>query len=203
MAFELPPLPYDHNALEPHIEEATMHIHHGKHHATYVAKLNAAIEDHPNLQQKPLEELIGNPGALPEEVRQAVINHGGGVWNHTFFWESLAGNAGGTPNGKIAEALTKSFGNFDSFKEQFATAAVSLFGSGWTWLCAGDGGKLIIKNLPNQDSPLAIGLKPLLVIDVWEHAYYLQYQNRRPEFIGAFWNIVNWSKAEQRYAAVL
>jgi Fe-Mn family superoxide dismutase len=195
MAHELPPLPYDFGALEPHIDTQTMQIHHGKHHAAYVNNLNAALEKHPNLQGKSAEELIRNLSAVPEDIRTAVRNNGGGHVNHTMFWKLMVAG-GGSPKGAIADAINSSFGSFDTFKEQFAKAAVGRFGSGWAWLID-SGGKLTIESTPNQDSPLMDGKKPVLGLDVWEHAYYLKYQNRRPDYITAWWNVVNWDEVNR------
>jgi Fe-Mn family superoxide dismutase len=195
MAHELPPLPYDFGALEPHIDTQTMQIHHGKHHAAYVNNLNAALEKHPNLQGRSAEELIRNLSAVPEDIRTAVRNNGGGHVNHTMFWKLMVAG-GGSPKGAIADAINSSFGSFDTFKEQFAKAAVGRFGSGWAWLID-NGGKLTIESTPNQDSPLMDGKKPVLGLDVWEHAYYLKYQNRRPDYITAWWNVVNWDEVNR------
>jgi Fe-Mn family superoxide dismutase len=195
MAHELPPLPYDFGALEPHIDTQTMQIHHGKHHAAYVNNLNAALEKHPNLQGRSAEELIRNLSAVPEDIRTAVRNNGGGHVNHTMFWKLMVAG-GGSPKGAIADAINSSFGSFDTFKEQFAKAAVGRFGSGWAWLID-SGGKLTIESTPNQDSPLMDGKKPVLGLDVWEHAYYLKYQNRRPDYITAWWNVVNWDEVNR------
>ena len=200
MAFTLPPLPYPTNALEPHIDARTMEIHHGKHHQTYVTNLNAAIDKAPELKDKSLEDLLAKLSAAPESVRTAVRNNGGGHWNHTLFWELMGPNAGGTPKGKLGDAITSSFGDFEKFKEQFGAAAAGRFGSGWVWLM-NEGGKLSITSSPNQDNPIMDG-KPaksiLLGLDVWEHAYYLNYQNRRPDYVKAWWNVVNWSAVEKR-----
>ncbi len=201
MAFTLPPLPYPANALEPHIDARTMEIHHGKHHQAYVTNLNAAIEKTPELQHRTLEQLISKLSDVPDSVRTAVRNNGGGHWNHTFFWESMGPNAGGAPSGKLADALKSGFGDFDKFKDQFAAAAAGRFGSGWVWLL-NDGGKLSITSTPNQDNPLMDGKSPkgiLLGLDVWEHAYYLLYQNRRPDYVKAWWNVVNWKAVEKRF----
>ncbi len=197
MAFTLPPLPYAHEALEPHIDTQTMQIHHGKHHQAYVDNLNKAIAggEHEN---KSLEELVKNAGAISPAVR----NNGGGHWNHTFFWESLAANAGGQPSGKIADAIKEAFGSFDAFKEKFNASGATRFGSGWAWLILKDG-KIDVSSTPNQDNPLMdvaeVKGTPLLGCDVWEHAYYLKYQNRRPEYLAAFWNVVNWDKVNERF----
>ena len=197
MAHELPDLPYDFNALAPHIDEQTMRIHHGKHHAAYVAKLNGALEAHPDLQGKSVEELIGDLAAVPEGIRTAVRNNGGGHANHTFFWQIMAPGAGGAPTGQIADAITGAFGSFDGLKEKFAAAAMGRFGSGWAWVVA-DGGSLSIESEPNQDCPGMSGKNAVLGLDVWEHAYYLNYQNRRPDYIAAWWNVVNWSEVNRR-----
>ena len=198
MAHELPPLPYDYNALEPHIDEQTMRIHHDKHHAAYTAKLNAALEGHADLQAKGIEDLLAGLASLPDSVRGAVNNNGGGYLNHTIFWNNMSPNGGGEPSGAIGDAIKSTFGSFGAFKEQFATAAATRFGSGWAWLCADASGNLLVKSLANQDSPVCEGLKPLLGLDVWEHAYYLKYQNRRPDYIAAFWNVVNWDDVAKR-----
>jgi Fe-Mn family superoxide dismutase len=201
MAFTLAPLPYDHAALEPHIDTLTMQIHHGKHHQAYVDNLNKAIAgtEHEN---KTIEQLVAKAGSISVAVR----NNGGGHWNHTFFWESLAANAGGNPSGKLAEALNSTFGSFDAFKEKFSTAGMTRFGSGWAWLIVQEG-KLAVCSTPNQDNPLmdVAEMKgtPILGADVWEHAYYLKYQNRRADYLTAFWNVVNWSKIAARYEAAL
>ncbi len=198
MAFELPPLPYDYAALEPSIDEQTMRIHHDKHHGTYVNNLNAALENQPNLQGKSIEELLRDINSVPENIRTAVRNNGGGHANHSMFWEIMAPNAGGQPSGALAEAINSSFGGLDAFKEQFTKAATTRFGSGWAWLLA-DGGRLEITSTANQDSPLMEGRVPILGLDVWEHAYYLKYQNRRPEYINAWWNVVNWNAVADRF----
>jgi Fe-Mn family superoxide dismutase len=199
-AHSLPPLPYPFDALEPHIDARTMEIHHGKHHQAYVNNLNAALEKAPDVQGKPLEELLANLNAVPESVRTQVRNNGGGHWNHSFFWQIMAPNAGGEPAGTLGTAIKSTFGGFDKFKEQFSAAGVGRFGSGWAWLIA-DGGKLSITSTPNQDNPLMEGKRPgqvILGIDVWEHAYYLKYQNRRPDYITAWWNVVNWGEVGRR-----
>lgn len=200
MAFELPNLPYAFDALEPHIDAKTMEIHHDKHHATYVAGLNAALEGKAEFEGKSVEEIIANLAAVPEAIRTAVRNNGGGHANHSLFWESLSPNGGGQPTGELAKAIDEKFGSFDAFKEKFATAAKTRFGSGWAWLSLANG-ELEISSTPNQDSPLSEGKTPLLGLDVWEHAYYLHYQNRRPDYIAAFWNVVDWDKVAERYAA--
>lgn len=200
MPHELPALPYALDALEPHIDARTMEIHHGKHHATYVNKLNEALANHPNLQSKSLEELLMGLSSLPDTVRGAVNNHGGGHHNHSVFWNNLSPQGGGQPDGALAGAINSTFGSFDAFKTQFTTAGTGRFGSGWAWLCVDASKKLVIKDFPNQDSPLCTGLKPLLGLDVWEHAYYLKYQNRRPDYITAFWNVVNWKDVADRFA---
>lgn len=198
MAHTLPPLPYPTNALEPHIDTQTMEIHHGKHHNAYVTNLNAALEKAPQLADKPLEELLRGLNAVPEAIRTAVRNNGGGHWNHSQFWLWMAPKAGGAPGGKLADAINSAFGDFDKFKEQFAAAGAGRFGSGWVWL-NNDGGKLSISSSPNQDNPLMDGKPaPILGLDVWEHAYYLKYQNRRPDYIKAWWNVVNWTEVASR-----
>ena len=197
MAHELPPLPYDHAALEPHIDAQTMQIHHGKHHQTYVTNLNNALQNHPDLQGKTVEDLCRGINSVPEAIRTAVRNNGGGHWNHSMFWKWMAPSAGGAPTGKIADAINSAFGSFDKFKEEWAKAGAGRFGSGWVWLM-NDGGKLSITSSPNQDNPLMDGKSsPILGLDVWEHAYYLKYQNRRPDYIGAWWNVVNWAEVNK------
>jgi Fe-Mn family superoxide dismutase len=198
MAHEVPPLPYDFNALEPHIDEQTMRIHHDKHHAAYVNNLNTALEKHPQLQQKSAEELLRGINSVPEDIRTAVRNNGGGHWNHTMFWEIMGPGKGGAPGGALGDAIKSSFGGFDAFKEQFAKAAVGRFGSGWAWLIDA-GGKLAVESSANQDSPVMEGKKVVLGLDVWEHAYYLKYQNRRPDYISAWWNVVNWDAVAKRF----
>ena len=197
MPFSLPPLPYAHDALEPHIDKMTMEIHHGKHHNAYVTNLNAALEKAPELQSKSLEDLVKGINSVPEAIRTAVRNNGGGHLNHSMFWQIMAPKAGGAPTGAIADALNSSFGSFDKFKEQFKAAAVGRFGSGWAWV-VDNGGKLVIESTPNQDNPMMDGKKPVFGIDVWEHAYYLKYQNRRPDYIDAWWNVVNWAEINRR-----
>jgi Fe-Mn family superoxide dismutase len=200
MAHELPKLPYAYDALEPHIDARTMEIHHTKHHQGYVNNLNAALEKAPNLQKTSLEELLRGIATVPEAIRTAVRNHGGGHANHTLFWQVMAPKAGGAPTGKLADALTKTFGGVDAFKEQFGAAAGSRFGSGWAWLVVHDG-KLAVESTANQDSPIMEGKTPILGLDVWEHAYYLHYQNRRADYIKAWWNVVNWPEVARRFDA--
>jgi Fe-Mn family superoxide dismutase len=195
---EVPPLPYSFDALEPHIDAQTMQIHHDKHHAAYVAKLNGALEGHSDLQQKSVEDLLRGLDSLPESIRTAVRNHGGGHANHTLFWEIMGPNGGGNPGGELAAAIERDFGSFESFKEKLTNAAANQFGSGWGWLVA-SGGKLDVIARPNQDSPLMEGKTPLLGVDVWEHAYYLKYQNRRPDYLAAWWNTVNWNAVADRF----
>ncbi len=197
MAHTLPPLPYAHDALEPHIDKQTMEIHHGKHHQAYINNLNTALANHPALQTKSVEDLIANLASVPEDIRTAVRNNGGGHANHSMFWEIMAPGAGGPPTGAIADAINSSFGTFDTFKDLFAKAGVGRFGSGWAWV-VNTGSKLVIESTANQDSPLMEGKKPVFGIDVWEHAYYLKYQNRRPDYIGAWWNVVNWAAINKR-----
>lgn len=198
MAFTLPPLPYDFSALEPHIDAKTMEIHHGKHHAAYVNNLNAALEKAPELASKSLDELMQSIDSAPEAVRTAIRNNGGGHWNHSLFWELMSPKGGGEPTGKLADAIKASFGDFSTFKTQFGAAAAGRFGSGWAWLVQ-DGNKLAITSTPNQDNPLMDGKHALLGIDVWEHAYYLHYQNRRPDYVAAWWNVVNWDAVAKRF----
>jgi Fe-Mn family superoxide dismutase len=202
MAFTLPPLPYDYKALEPHIDEQTMRIHHDKHHGTYVTNLNAALEPHADLQKKSVEELVANIDALPEAIRTPVRNNGGGHVNHTFFWEIMTPGGSKEPSGSLADAIGKTFGGFTQFKEQFAKACAGRFGSGWAWLTLDRSGTLAIESTANQDSPLMSGKIPVLGCDVWEHAYYLKYQNRRPDYVAAWWNVVNWSEVGKRYEQV-
>lgn len=200
MAFQLPELPYAKDALEPHIDARTMEIHHGKHHNAYVTNLNNALEGHADLQEKSLEDLLGNLDAVPENIRGAVRNNGGGHANHSLFWEVLSPNGGGEPTGEVAEAINSKFGSFDKFKEAFASAAATRFGSGWAWLVVNNG-EVEVTSTPNQDTPLMEGKTPILGLDVWEHAYYLNYQNRRPDYISAFWNVVNWDEVNKRFNA--
>jgi len=199
MAYEVPSLPYDYAALEPTIDEQTMHLHHDKHHQAYVDKANGALKgtDHAD---KPIEEVIANLDALPDDIRGAVRNNGGGHLNHSLFWESMSPDGGGEPSGELADAINDAFGSYDDFKTQFEAAGANQFGSGWAWLVL-DGGALKVTSTPNQDSPLSSGQTPLVGNDVWEHAYYLTYNNRRPDYLKAWWNVVDWSKVAERYAA--
>ncbi|WP_025721501.1 superoxide dismutase [Paenibacillus sp. 1-18] len=201
MAFQLPELPYAKDALEPHIDALTVEIHHDRHHNTYVTNLNAALESAPELESKSLEDLISNLDSVPESIRTAVRNNGGGHHNHSLFWEVIGPNGGGQPTGAIAEAISNELGGYDKFKEDFTKAATTRFGSGWAWLVVGKDGKLAITSTPNQDSPLFEGLTPVLGLDVWEHAYYLKYQNKRPDYIAAFYNVINWDEVNKRYEA--
>jgi Fe-Mn family superoxide dismutase len=203
MAHQLPALPYANNALEPHIDETTMMIHHDRHHNAYVTNLNAALEAHPDQQSKSLEQLISDLNSVPENIRTAVRNNGGGHANHSFFWETIGPNGGGTPSGALADAISNELGGFDKFKEDFAKAGATRFGSGWAWLAVDKNKKLKVYSLPNQDSPIMEGDTPVLGLDVWEHAYYLKYQNKRPDYIAAFWNVVNWSEVQKRYEAAV
>lgn len=200
MSFSLPELPYAHDALAPHIDEETMKIHHGKHHNTYVTKLNGALEGHSELAGKSLEELLTNLDGLPESVRGPVRNNGGGHFNHTLFWEIMSPEGGGTPTGELADAIDKTFGSFDKFKEEFKNAALTRFGSGWAWLAVNNG-ELEVTSTPNQDTPIMEGKTGILGVDVWEHAYYLKYQNKRPDYIDAFFNVINWDEVAKRHAA--
>jgi superoxide dismutase, Fe-Mn family len=200
MAFTLPALPYDFAALEPSIDARTMEIHHDKHHAAYVNNLNSALEKAPDLKFKSLDDLLQNLDSVPEAIRTTVRNNGGGHWNHSMFWEIMAPNAGGEPTGKLADAIKKSFGDFATFKTQFADAAAKRFGSGWAWLVK-DGTNLSITSTPNQDTPVMEHKHPILGVDVWEHAYYLKYQNKRPDYVAAWWNVVNWPEVGRRFEA--
>jgi Fe-Mn family superoxide dismutase len=197
MAHTLPALPYPTDALEPHIDKMTMEIHHGKHHQAYVTNLNAALDKHPELQNKSIEDLLKGINTVPEDIRTAVRNNGGGHANHSMFWQVMGPNAGGAPTGAIADAITGSFGGFDKFKEELKKAGVGRFGSGWAWVIA-QGGKLVIESSANQDSPLMEGKKIVFGVDVWEHAYYLKYQNRRPDYLDAWWNVANWAEINKR-----
>jgi Fe-Mn family superoxide dismutase len=200
MAHSLPPLPYPTDALEPHIDKQTMEIHHGKHHAAYVTNLNAALDKHPELHSKSVEDLLSGLSSVPEDIRTAVRNNGGGHLNHSMFWEIMGPSAGGQPTGAVADAITSSFGSFDKLKEELKKAAIGRFGSGWAWVIA-SGTTLVVESSPNQDSPLMEGKKVVFGIDVWEHAYYLKYQNRRPDYIDAWWNVVNWTEINKRLRA--
>jgi len=199
MSYTLPALPYPYEALEPHLDAETMKIHHTKHHQTYVDKLNAALEGHEEFSSKSVEDLLGSISTVPDVMQTAVRNHGGGHSNHSIFWQNMAAGAGGDPADNLAGAIDTSFGNLSSFREKFTATALGVFGSGWAWLVLADG-KLEIAPRPNQDSPLMDGMIPLLGLDVWEHAYYLKYQNRRPEYVKAWWNVVNWKDVSERYA---
>ena len=199
MAFELPQLPYAENALEPHIDKETMNIHHTRHHNTYVTNLNNALAGNEELLSKSVEEVISNLDAVPEAARTAVRNNGGGHANHSLFWQILSPNGGGAPAGELADAISSKFGSFESFKEEFAKAATTRFGSGWAWLSVSNG-ELEVSSTPNQDSPLMEGKTPILGLDVWEHAYFLKYQNKRPDYISSFWNVVNWDEVSKRYS---
>jgi Fe-Mn family superoxide dismutase len=196
---ELPKLPYSYDALEPYIDAKTMEIHYSKHHAAYVAKLNEALANNPELKEKPVRELLSGLQNIPDSIKTAVKNHGGGHFNHSLFWELMKPQGGGAAVGELAKAIVKTFGTFEKFQEEFTKAAAGVFGSGWAWLVLSNAEGLKIIQTSNQDSPVSSGLKPILCIDVWEHAYYLKYQNRRPDYISAWWNVVNWSKADENY----
>jgi Fe-Mn family superoxide dismutase len=200
MAFQLPPLPYASDALEPHIDQRTMEIHHDKHHAGYVNNLNKALEGHADLQSKSIEELLSGLNGLPESIRTAVRNNGGGHANHSMFWKLMSPNGGGAPSGAVADAINRAFGSFEEFKNQFNAAGAGRFGSGWAWLVANGDGSVSITSTPNQDTPLMDGAKPILGVDVWEHAYYLNYQNRRADYLSAWWNVVNWDEVNRLYS---
>ncbi len=199
MAFKLPELDYPYDALEPHIDARTMEIHHSKHHQGYVNNTNAALEKYPDLQSKSVEELLSDLSALPEDIRTALRNNAGGHANHSLFWRSMAPGAGGEPSGALGDSILATFGDFDSFKEVFSKAAATRFGSGWAWLVLDVSGGLQVRSTANQDSPISAGLKPILGLDVWEHAYYLMYQNRRPDYVAAWWNVVNWKEVARRF----
>jgi Fe-Mn family superoxide dismutase len=201
MAYELPSLSYPFNALEPHIDAKTMEIHHDKHHQAYITNANKALEGHPDLAAKSVDDLLADLNKVPESIRTVLRNNAGGHSNHTFFWKIIGPNAGGSPKGKLVEAIDSAFGSFDQFKEEFQKAAVGRFGSGWAWLVVNKEGKLQITSTANQDSPVSDGLKPVIGVDVWEHAYYLLYQNRRPDYLKAWWNVVNWDQAEKYFQA--
>ncbi len=199
MKYELPKLPYSYDALEPYIDAKTMEIHHTKHHQAYVNNLNAALEKHPEIAEKPLEELLASLDKIPEDIRTAVRNHGGGHLNHSFFWKVMGPDVKKEPGAELASKITSAFGDIIKFKEEFTKAAGGVFGSGWAWLVIDEKGKLSISTTPNQDSPISKGEKPILGLDVWEHAYYLKYQNKRPDYITAFWNVVNWEAVEENF----
>lgn len=200
MTHELPALPYEFSDLEPHIDARTMEIHHGKHHNAYITNLNAALEGHPELQDKSIEDLLKDLGAIPSDIRGAVQNNGGGHYNHTLFWPSMSADGGGIPSGNLAAAIDSTFNDFESFKAEFSAAAATRFGSGWAWLSTDGNNNLTVSSTANQDNPISEGLSPILGLDVWEHAYYLNYQNLRPDYISAWWNIVNWDKVSERFA---
>jgi Fe-Mn family superoxide dismutase len=200
MAFELPPLPYKFDALAPHIDAKTMEIHHGKHHQAYITNANKALESHPELAKRPVEALLREIASVPDAVRQVLINNAGGHANHSLFWQIMGPGCGGAPTGAVADAIASTFGSFDGFKEKFAAAATTRFGSGWAWLAV-KGGKVEVFNTLNQDSPYMTGHTPILGLDVWEHAYYLNYQNRRPDYVAAWWNVVNWKKVDELFKA--
>jgi len=200
MTHELPALPYEFSDLEPHIDARTMEIHHGKHHNAYITNLNAALEGHPELQDKSIEDLLKDLGAIPSDIRGAVQNNGGGHYNHTLFWPSMSADGGGIPSGNLAAAIDSTFNDFESFKAEFSAAAATRFGSGWAWLSIDGNNNLTVSSTANQDNPISEGLSPILGLDVWEHAYYLNYQNLRPDYISAWWNIVNWDKVSERFA---
>tara|TARA_A100001037_G_scaffold303638_1_gene338164 strand:+ start:313 stop:918 length:606 start_codon:yes stop_codon:yes gene_type:complete len=199
MTHELPALPYEFSDLEPHIDARTMEIHHGKHHNAYVTNLNAALEGHPELQDKSIEDLLKDLEAVPSDIRGAVQNNGGGHYNHTLFWPSMSSNGGGIPSGNLAAAIDSTFNDFESFKAKFSAAAATRFGSGWAWLSIDGNNNLIVSSTANQDNPISEGMSPILGLDVWEHAYYLNYQNLRPDYISAWWNIVDWNKVAERF----
>jgi superoxide dismutase, Fe-Mn family len=201
MAYELPPLPYPSNALEPHIDAKTMEIHHDKHHQAYITNANKALEGHPDLAAKPVDELLADLSKVPESIRTVIRNNAGGHSNHIFFWKIIGPNAGGSPKGKLAEAINSTFGSFDQFKGELEKAGIGRFGSGWAWLVVNKEGKLQITSTANQDTPISDGLTPVIGVDVWEHAYYLLYQNRRPDYLKAWWNVVNWDQAEKNFQA--
>jgi Fe-Mn family superoxide dismutase len=202
MSFEVPQLPYDYSALEPHIDTQTMQIHHDKHHAAYVSNLNKALESAPELAGKSIGEIVSNLSSVPEKIRQAVINNGGGHYNHTLFWEIMGPKGGGEPKGDLAKAIEAAFGNYEGLREKVNNAGLTRFGSGWAWLVADKSGQLQVLSTANQDNPLSTGLQPILGVDVWEHAYYLKYQNRRADYLSAWWNVVNWDAVAARYAAL-
>jgi superoxide dismutase, Fe-Mn family len=198
--FELPALPYAFDALEPHFDAMTMEIHHDKHHAAYVANLNGALDKHPELFDRSIESILADLSSVPEDIRTAVRNNGGGHANHSLFWTLLSANGGGAPSGDLGDAINDEFGSYDKFKELFTAAGMTRFGSGWAWLSVDGGGKLVVSSTANQDTPISDGLKPVVGLDVWEHAYYLKFQNRRPDYIGAFWNLIDWKQAAENFA---
>ena len=200
MAFELPKLPYDYNALEPYMDTKTMEVHHDKHHAGYTKKLNAALENNPEFYEKSIVEILGDLDAIPENIRTAVRNNGGGYYHHNIWWEQFGSDKGGEPAGELSKAINSTFGSFEAFREQFKKTALGVFGSGWAWLVKDKNGKLSLLGTPNQDSPATLGFKPLLGIDVWEHSYYLKYQNRRNEYIDNFWEVIDWDVIAARFA---
>ncbi|HRN78015.1 MAG TPA: superoxide dismutase [Candidatus Dependentiae bacterium] len=201
--YKLPPLPYAFGALEPYIDALTMEIHHDRHHQAYINNLNTALEKYPALQKVPLKELLENLDDVPADIRTTVRNNGGGTFNHDMFWTIMSPNGGGKPTGKIADEINKIFGSFEAMQEQFNTAAKTVFGSGWAWLCLDLTGKLVIMSTANQDTPLSVGLSPVMGLDVWEHAYYLKYQNKRPDYITAWWHVTNWEQVEENYRALV
>ncbi len=201
MAYQLPDLPYDFDALEPHIDARTMEIHHDRHHAGYTSKVNAALEGYPDLAAKPIEELLRNIQSVPADIRTAVRNNGGGYANHSLFWEVMSPNGGGQPSGALVDAINSTFGSFEAFKEEFSAAAGGRFGSGWAWLVVDGLGNLAVTSTPNQDSPYMDGFTPILGLDVWEHAYYLKYQNKRGDYVNAWWNVVDWAEVAKRFEA--
>jgi Fe-Mn family superoxide dismutase len=201
MSFELPKLPYAYDALEPYIDAQTMEIHHTKHHAAYTANLNAALEKHPEYQPEGIEDILADLGGVPEDIRTAVTNNGGGFYNHDIFWNIMGPNGGGEPKGPLGDVIKSTFGTFDAFKDQFSKAGMTRFGSGWAWLSVNPSGSLVVSSSANQDNPISDGSTPILTLDVWEHAYYLKYQNRRPEYIDNWWNVINWEEVTRRYEA--
>ena len=203
MAYELSALPYAFDALEPHIDARTMEIHHDRHHAAYTSNLNAALEKHPEMAGKSIEEILADLSGVPEDIRGVVRNNGGGYANHNLFWTVMSPSGGGMPSSGLADAINATFGDMASFKDAFSKAGATRFGSGWAWLSVNSGGGLVVSSTPNQDSPISAGMNPILGLDVWEHAYYLNYQNRRPDYIAAFWNVVNWDEVSNRYMAAM
>ena len=201
MSFELPKLPYAYDALEPYIDAQTMEIHHTKHHAAYTANLNAALEKHPEYKPQGIEDILADLGGIPEDIRTAVTNNGGGFYNHDIFWNIMGPNGGGEPKGPLVDVIKSTFGTFEAFKDQFSKAGATRFGSGWAWLSVNPSGSLVVSSSATQDNPISDGSTPILTLDVWEHAYYLKYQNRRPEYIGNWWNVINWEEVTRRYEA--